>query len=147
LDYTDREAFPGHQRIEKSTSFNAHQWAPKRESNYFIASKQKFRTSMQCNSLKAFNDRFWEVDPNRLEYLNPVANSDNDADDFVIIRLTFQVLYRSEIATQSDLFVVYSRGSNLSGNSFFTFQDLLEQAWSDQIDDSFTIKLHYRFAG
>lgn len=102
---------------------------------------------MQCNSLKAFNDRFWEVDPNRLEYLNPVANSDNDADDFVIIRLTFQVLYRSEIATQSDLFVVYSRGSNLSGNSFFTFQDLLEQAWSDRIDDSFTIKLHYRFAG
>ena len=100
---------------------------------------------MQWNSLKAFEDRFWEVDSNRLEYLNPVTNPDSEADDVVISRLTFQARYRWEIAPLSDLFVVYTRGSNLPGNSFSTLQDLLEQAWNDRIVDSFAIKLRYRF--
>jgi len=100
---------------------------------------------MQWNSLKAFEDRFWEVDPDRLEYLNTVENPGGEADDFVISRLTFQARYRWEIAPLSDLFIVYTRGSNLPGNSFFTFQDLLEQAWNDRIIDSFAIKLRYRF--
>ena len=147
LSYTDREALLVHQGDGKYTSFESHQWAPKLESNYFISSKQQFRISMQWNSLKAFEDRFWEADPSRLEYLNPVANPDNDADDFVISRLTFQARYRWEIAPLSDLFVVYTRGSNLPGNNFFTFQDLLEQAWNDRIVDSFAIKLRYRFGG
>jgi len=147
LSYTDREALLVHQGDGKYTSFEAHQWAPKLESNYFISSKQQFRISMQWNSLKAFEDRFWEVDSNRLEYLNPVTNPDNEADDFVISRLTFQARYRWEIAPLSDLFVVYTRGSNLPGNSFSTFQDLLEQAWNDRIVDSFAIKLRYRFGG
>ena len=145
LSYTDREALLVHQGDGKYTSFEAHQWAPKLESNYFISSKQQFRISMQWNSLKAFEDRFWEVDSNRLEYLNPVTNPDSEADDFVISRLTFQARYRWEIAPLSDLFVVYTRGSNLPGNSFSTFQDLLEQAWNDRIVDSFAIKLRYRF--
>ena len=145
LNYTDREALLVHQGSGKYTSFEAHQWAPKLESNYFISSKQQFRVSMQWNSLKAFEDRFWEVDPDRLEYLNPVENPDGKADDFVISRLTFQARYRWEIAPLSDLFIVYTRGSNLPGNSFFTFQDLLEQAWNDRIIDSFAVKLRYRF--
>jgi hypothetical protein len=145
LSYTDTEALLVHQGNGNYTSFEAHQWAPKLESNYFISSKQQFRISMQWNSLKAFEDRFWEVNPNRLEHLNPVVNPDNEPDDFVISRLTFQARYRWEIAPLSDLFIVYTRGSNLPGNSFFTFQDLFEQAWNDRIVDSFAIKLRYRF--
>ena len=145
LSYTDTEALLVHQGNGNYTSFEAHQWAPKLESNYFISSKQQFRISMQWNSLKAFEDRFWEVNPNRLEHLNPVVNPDNEPDDFVISRLTFQARYRWEIAPLSDLFIVYTRGSNLPGNSLFTFQDLLEQAWNDRIVDSFAIKLRYRF--
>ena len=68
-----------------------------------------------------------------------------EADDFMISRLTFQARYHWEIAPLSDLFVVYTQGSNLPGNSFSTFQDLLEQAWNDRIVDSFAIKLRYRF--
>ena len=100
---------------------------------------------MQWNSLKAFEDRFWHVDPEKLQRLRPVTNPDNERGDFVISRLTFQARYRWEIAPLSDLFIVYTRGSNLPGNSFFTFQDLFEQAWNDRIVDSFAIKLRYRF--
>ncbi len=145
LNYTDQEALLVHQGDGNYTSFEAHQWSPKLESNYFISAKQQFRISMQWNSLKAFEDRFWQVNPKRVKHLSPVVNPDNDPDDFVISRLTFQARYRWEIAPLSDLFIVYTRGSNLPGNSFFTFQDLLEQAWNDRIVDSFAIKLRYRF--
>jgi len=59
--------------------------------------------------------------------------------------LTFQARYRWEIAPLSDLFVVYTRGGNLPGNSFSTFQDLFEQSWNDRIVDTVAIKLRYRF--
>jgi hypothetical protein len=145
LNYTDQEALLVHQGNGNYTSFEAHQWSPKLESNYFISAKQQFRVSMQWNSLKAFEDRFWQVNPKRLKHLSPVVNPDNEPDDFVISRLTFQARYRWEIAPLSDLFIVYTRGSNLPENSFSTFQDLLEQAWNDRIVDSFAIKLRYRF--
>ena len=145
LDYTDQEALLVHQGGGSYTSFEAHQWAPKLDSNYFISARQQFRLTLQWNSLKAFEDRFWQVNPHRLESLKSVANPDNEPDDFVISRLTFQARYRWQIAPLSDLFVVYTRGSNLPGNSFYTFQDLLEQGWNDRIVDSFAIKLRYRF--
>jgi hypothetical protein len=145
LNYTDTEALLVHQGKGSYTSFEAHQWAPKLESNYFISARQQFKITLQWNSLKAFEDRFWQVNPHRLERLKPVANPDNEPDDFVISRLTFQARYRWQIAPLSDLFVVYTRGSNLPGNSFYTFRDLLEQGWNDRIVDSFAIKLRYRF--
>ena len=146
LNYTDTEALLVHQGEGNYTSFEAHQWAPKLDSNYFISARQQFRVTLQWNSLKAFEDRFWQVNPHRLERLKPVANPDNEPDDFVISRLTFQARYRWQIAPLSDLFIVYTRGSNLPGNSFYTFQDLLEQGWNDRIVDSFAIKLRYRFS-
>ena len=145
LNYTDTEALLVHQGDGAYTSFEAHQWAPKLDSSYFISARQQFRVTLQWNSLKAFEDRFWGVNPHRLERLKPAANPDNEPDDFVISRLTFHARYRWQIAPLSDLFIVYTRGSNLPGNSFYTFQDLLEQGWNDRIVDSFAIKLRYRF--
>jgi hypothetical protein len=145
LSYIDKEPLPGYQVSGNYTSFEARQRASKLGSNYYISSKQIFSISMQWNSLKAVEDCFWEVDPSRLEYLNLVANPDNNADDFVISRLIFQACYRWEIAPLSDLFAVYTRESNFPGNSFFTFQDLLEQAWNYRIVNSLAIKFRYRF--
>ena len=103
LNYTDQEALLVHQGEGNYTSFEAHQWAPKLDSNYFISARQQFRVTLQWNSLKAFEDRFWQVNPHRLERLKPVANPDNEPDDFVISRLTFQARYRWQIAPLSDL--------------------------------------------
>ena len=145
LNYTDTEALLVHQGNGSYTSFEAHQWSPRLDSNYFISARQQFRVTLQWNSLKAFEDRFWQVNPNHLERLKSVAKTNNEPDDFVISRLTFQARYRWQIAPLSDLFVVYTRGSNLPGNSLYTFRELLEQGWNDRIVDSFAIKLRYRF--
>ncbi|MEQ8953419.1 MAG: DUF5916 domain-containing protein [Gammaproteobacteria bacterium] len=145
LDYTDQESLLVHTGGGNYTSFESHQWAPRLDSNYFISAKQQFRLTLQWNALKAYEDRFWQVNPNRLDFLQPVAKPDSEPDDFVISRLTFQARYRWEIAPLSDLCIVYTRGANLPGNSFLTFQDLLEQSWNDRIVDSVAVKLRYRF--
>jgi hypothetical protein len=144
LRYTDREALLLHRGDGRYTSFEAHQWAPRLEVDYFITAKQQIRISTQWTALKAFEDRFYRVNTERNGPLIPVANPDNQPDDFVISRLTFQARYRWEIAPLSDLFVVYTRGSNLPRNSFFEFQELFEQSWNDRIVDQFAIKLRYR---
>ena len=145
LDYTDREALLVHQGDGAYTSFESHQWAPRLEMNYFISAWQQLRFTMQCTALKAYEDRFWQVDAQNTTFLQPVAKPNTDSDDFVISRLTFQARYRWELAPLSDLFVVYTRGSNLPSTSFNTFQDLLERSWSDKIVDSFAVLLRYRF--
>ncbi|MDB4004037.1 DUF5916 domain-containing protein [Gammaproteobacteria bacterium] len=145
LDYTDREALLVHKGSGSYTSFESHQWAPRLEMNYFLNAWQQLRFTLQWTALKAFEDRFWQVDSQNLDFLQPVAKSDEDSDNFTISRLTFQARYRWQIAPLSDLFVVYTRGSNLPTDSFETFQDLLVQSWTDTIVDTLAIKLRYRF--
>ena len=145
LDYTDREALLVHKGSGSYTSFESHQWAPRLEMNYFLNAWQQLRFTLQWTALKAFEDRFWQVDSQNLGFLQPVAKPDEDSDNFTISRLTFQARYRWEIAPLSDLFVVYTRGSNLPTDSFETFQDLLVQSWTDTIVDTLAIKLRYRF--
>ncbi len=143
--YQDREALLVHRGGGRYTSFESHQWSPRFDVNYFVTARQRLSFSMQWTGLKAFEDMFYQVNPNSRERLIAVANPDTTPDDFVISRMTFQARYRWEIAPLSDLFVVYTRGANLPSNSFFTFQDLLEQSWNDRVVDQVAIKLRYRF--
>jgi len=80
-------------------------------------------------------------------YLLPVLARDPalGKDDFAISRITAQLRYRWEIAPLSDLFLVYTRGSNLAGRVDDEFGDLFQDALSDPIVDVFVIKLRYRF--
>lgn len=144
LRYEDREALLVHRGNGDYTSFEAHQWSPRFEMNYFINAKQQLRFTTQWTALKAFEDSFYTVNKFEDAPLIPVANPDNTPDDFAISRLTFQARYRWEIAPLSDLFVVYTRGANLPRNSLFSFQDMLEQSWNDRIVDQVAIKLRYR---
>ena len=145
LEYTDQEALLIHQGDGAYTSFEAHQWAPNLEVNYFIGPRQQIRFTMQYNGLKAFEDRFWQSSPVGAEPLTPVAKPNDTPDDFVISRMTFQARYRWEIAPLSDLFLVYTRGSNLPRDSFDTYSDLFARTWNQPIVNIFAFRLRYRF--
>ncbi|MCG8416034.1 MAG: DUF5916 domain-containing protein [Pseudomonadales bacterium] len=145
LEYTDQEALLIHNGNGSYTSFEAHQWAPNMEVNYFIGPRQQIRFTMQYNGIKAFEDRFWQSSPVGAEPLTPVAKPNTDPDDFVISRMTFQARYRWEIAPLSDLFLVYTRGSNLPRDSFDTYSDLFARTWNQPIINTFAFRLRYRF--
>lgn len=143
--YTDSEAILVHRGDGAYTSYEGHQWSPNLELNYFISNWQQLRLSVQWNALKAFEDRFWQVDPNEFRSLRSVPNPDNEPDDFVVSRMTFQARYRWELAPLSDLFLVYTRGSNLPRDGFDSFPNLLEQSFNDRVVDTVAFRLRYRF--
>ena len=145
LNYTDTEALLVYQGDGKYTSFEAHQWAPKLISNYFITPRQQVSLTMQWNSLKAFEDRYWAVDAERLAPLQNALEGHPDSSDFKISRLTFQARYRWQIAPLSDLFFVYTRGSNLPPGVMSSFSDMFQESWHSKVVDSFALKLRYRF--
>ena len=65
--------------------------------------------------------------------------------DFTVSRMIAQLRYRWEIGPLSDLFVVYTRGSNLPDRRNDEFQDLFRDALDQPVIDLFVIKLRYRF--
>ena len=73
--------------------------------------------------------------------------------DFGLSQLTAQLRYRWEIAPLSDLFIVYTRGSDLvtlrdpagGDDDFVDFDDLFNDALSEPLVDQVVIKLRYRF--
>lgn len=143
--YAERKGLLVYRGAGRYTSFEATQWSPKVMLDYFIDARHQLRLGVQWTGLKAFENRFLQVNPNRVERLNEVTKPNLTPDDFSISRLTFQARYRWEIAPLSDLFVVYTRGGNLPGNTFDDYTGLLHQAWTDPVVDTLVVKLRYRF--
>ncbi|MCP5356922.1 MAG: hypothetical protein H7A06_02130 [Pseudomonadales bacterium] len=144
IDYTDREALLVYKGNGRYTAFEATQWSPKLTMDYFITAKQQLRFSMQWTGLKAFEDKFLQVNPLKLESLHEVPKPNATSDNFVISRMTFQARYRWEIAPLSDLFVVYTRGGNIPGTMFDDYPGMLVEAWEEPVVDTLVVKLRYR---
>lgn len=145
LGYTDRGGWLIHQADGQMTSYEAQQWSPRVAMDYFIDARQQLRFDLQWTGIKASENKFYRVDPDEVDYLDPIARPAAASGDFVISRLSFQARYRWEIAPLSDLFLVYTRGGNLPRDVDGDFPDLLEKAWATPVVDTFVAKLRYRF--
>ena len=127
------------------TSFDSLQIRPSIAMDYFISANQQLRFSLQWIGIVAESE-FWRVPtiPGRLlPRTRPVSGN---AEDFTVSQMTSQLRYRWEIAPLSDLFVVYTRGSNLPYQDQDDFGSLFQQAFNRPIIDTLTIKLRYRFS-
>lgn len=111
--------------------------------DFFLTATQQFRATLQWTGINATERDFWRV-PDTLGEL-VAREADDENGDFTISRLTAQLRYRWEIAPLSDLFVVYTRGSNVPSMEFDGFSGLFSEALKDPIVDIFVVKLRYRF--
>jgi hypothetical protein len=59
--------------------------------------------------------------------------------------MTVQARYRWQIAPLSDLFVVYTRGSNFPSSIDDEFSDMFVDALQHPVVDLLVVKLRYRF--
>ena len=76
----------------------------------------------------------------------PPPGPGEDNEDFTLSRLTAQFRYRWEIGPLSDLFIVYTRGSNILDDDLMAdFSDLYRDAINDPVIDFLVVKLRYRF--
>ena len=126
------------------TAFGADDFQPRLAMDVFLSAKQQLRLSLQWAAIRAQEQRFYLI-PVGGGTLVQVDKPDGPTDDFALSRLTAQLRYRWEIAPLSDLFIVYTRGSNLSGRVDDGFGDLFQDALDEPIIDYFVIKLRYRF--
>lgn len=142
LSYEDRDGWLIHAGERDFTTYEAEDWRPNIDMDFFLTAKQQFRVTMQWAGIKARQQEHWQVPlgGGRLDEV-PVSGENRD---FTISRLTFQARYRWELAPLSDLFVVYTRGANVPSAPADSFGDLLKDAWTDKIVDVFVVKLRYR---
>ena len=142
LRHETRTGWLLHSGDQNFTRFEAETWRPNFEFSYFLSARQQARISLQWVGIKAFeHDRF--VLPGTGLSLTPVPSADSER-DFTISRMSFQARYRWELAPLSDLFVVYTRGSNVPSNITRGFGDQFSEAWKQALIDSLVVKLRYR---
>jgi hypothetical protein len=144
-EYFRRDGWLLHQEDRNMTTFASSEWRPRLAMDLFITARQQLRLTMQWAGIRADEQEFWRI-PFDEGSLQQVAKDPGEpTDDFTISRLTAQVRYRWEIGPLSDLFVVYTRGSNLDDRISDEFTDLFHDALTTPIVDLLVLKLRYRF--
>ena len=113
--------------------------------DFFFTARQQFRATMQWTGIQATERDLWQIGNGIGPLIAREPDEDGDASDFTISRLTAQVRYRWEIAPLSDLFLVYTRGSNLPSQHDADFNYLFTEALKDPVVDLLIFKLRYRF--
>ena len=147
LLYRYRENWLIHQGGREFATFQAKDWQPKIAMDVFFSARQQLRLTMQWAGIRGEEQDFYRV-PLGDGHLVPYTPGPEDPSaDFTISRLTAQLRYRWQIAPLSDLFVVYTRGSNLPDRGYATFADLFEDALNEPVIDALVVKLRYRFGG
>ena len=115
--------------------------------DYFINVKQQFRVTFHWIGIKGEVEDFYTLPDNVGTLVRRPQPEKDFGGVFPLSRLTAQLRYRWEIAPLSDLFVVYTRGSNLYLDEFEGFGALFQQAVNEPVVDVVVVKLRYRFGG
>ena len=142
VEHSDKDGWLLHQEDQDFTTFQAKQWQPQLNLEYFVSSKQQIRLAMQWVGIRAFEDRFYTLpvdDTKLVEGPKPAG----ETDDFSISQLNFQIRYRWQIAPLSDLFIVYTKGDK-QRTGLQQFDDLFRDNWNNPLGDQLVIKLRYR---
>lgn len=144
LRYENKRGWLIHHDGRDFTTFAAENWRPRIEADFFLTAHQQFRITAQWAGIKAFEQDRWQVPVPDGDLLPVAVNPGDSPRDFSISRLTFQARYRWEIAPLSDLYVVYTRGSDVDSRPEDGFHRLLKSSWTEPLVDVFVIKLRYR---
>lgn len=143
LRYKDRSGWLVYQGGRNFGAFDADEWQPSLDINWFIAPGHQLRWNLQWAGVRATDKGFYAVpegDGALVETARERANY-----DFNISRLTTQLRYRWAIAPLTDFYLVYNRGNSLRLEDEFDVLDLFDESLSEPVIDSFVAKLRYRF--
>ena len=154
LNYFDRDGWVLHQTVfggdnpafdTSMFTFEAQELQPKLAMDVFLSAKQQLRLTLQWAGIRAEEQDRFLIPAGDGDLIQQIRNPGDPINDFNVSRLTAQLRYRWEIGPLSDLFVVYTRGSNLPDRVDDTFGDLFIDAIDEPIVDVFVVKLRYRF--
>jgi hypothetical protein len=146
LNYQDRDGWLLHTAGRQFTTYAAQDFQPRLSLDLFLTARQQFRMSLQWAAINAEEQERWFLPESGDGYLEEVPRlPEQNPRDFVINRMTVQARYRWQIAPLSDLFLVYTRGSNYPSDPEDEIGDMFLDAISNPVVDFFVVKLRYRF--
>ena len=143
LDYVTRDGWLLYRGERRMTSFEAEQWIPRWNLDYFPSARQQFRVALQWVGVHARDTAYYQV-PERVGALIPATEGTEADDAFTISELALQVRYRWELAPMSDLFVVYTRHASLPSAVGEGFAGLFTNALNEPVAEQVVVKLRYR---
>ena len=150
LNYFDRDGWLLHNTGRVMSTYAADDLQPRLAMDWFLSAKQQLRLTLQWAGITADSQEHYliPVGGGKLVRINDPVGAGVVAaldGDFTVSRLTSQLRYRWEIGPLSDLFVVYTRGSNIPSQLNAEFSDLFQDSISYPIVDNVVVKLRYRF--
>ena len=144
LSYTNRDAWLLHRGDGNFTTYASESWGPRFAFNYFIDAKQYIRFDLQWRGIRSIESGYYEL-PDDSKDLQAWTEQKPSADaGFSISRMNVQLRYRWEIAPMSDLYVVYTKNSNLPDAHGRSFGDKFTETFSHPTDEAFIVKLRHR---
>jgi hypothetical protein len=147
VTYKKRDGWLLYRSGRNLTTYAANDLKPRLSLDYFISAKHQLRLTMQWAGIQAEAQDYWQVPLSDGDVLARTLNPGDANEDFSLSRLTAQFRYRWEIGPLSDLFVVYTRGSNQAlANDEDSFDTLFNNSIEDPIIDFLVIKLRYRLS-
>jgi len=126
-------------------TYDANHFQPAVSMDLFFSARQQLRFSLQWVGIQAAGQQLYSPPPEGGDLIEVGGPEEAANADFTVSRLATQLRYRWTIAPLSDLFIVYTRGSNLPNRGYDTMSNLFQDALNDPIVDQFIIKLRYRF--
>ena len=145
VGFKQRDCWLVYRSDRNFTTYETEDLRPSIAADFFFNARHQLRLTVQWAGIKAKDQRFFEVDLSEGPLIDRVAQPVDGSEDFTISRLTAQLRYRWEIGPLSDLFLVYTRGSNLPNQVDSEFGDLFNDAFDEPIVDVVVAKIRYRF--
>lgn len=144
LRYRRRDGWLVYQGDRNFGRYDAIEWQPSLDFNWFLSHNHQLRLSMQWAGVRAREAGFFTI-PVGDGDLEPAPRTRADH-DFTVSLFTAQLRYRWEIAPLTDFFLVYNRGNALPDQTDSPFNDLFDDVLHDPFIDSVIAKLRWRFS-
>ena len=143
LNFADRSGWIVHQGGRNFGAFDANEWRPAIDVNWYIAPGHQLRWNLQWAGVRATDKGFFSIPQGDGDLVTEVRAQDNY--DFNVSRLTTQLRYRWEIAPLTDFYLVYNRGNSLRLLDEYDVLDLFDESLQEPVIDTVVAKLRYRF--
>lgn len=142
--HTNRDAWLLHSGDDTMATFRAKSWSPTFTLDFFPSARQQFRIALQWVAIDAQERDFFRIPSTPGDLIARQKAPDEDSDSFTVSRVNLQVRYRWEIAPLSDLFLVYTRASDLPNNPGSDFGELFSNSFDQPFAEQLVLKLRYR---
>lgn len=132
-----------HQELQNFTVFDAVQWQPRLNIEYYPSATHQIRLLLQWVGARATERAFFQLSPGNT-ILRQVSKPLGPTDDFSVSQLNLQLRYQWQFASLSELLIVYSKADSRR-QELSTLPGLFRDSWDEPLIDQLVIKVRHRF--